>query len=230
MFVIPSVDILNGNCVQLINGKEGTAEIFGTPQEWVAKLKKNGFDRIHIIDLNAALESGSNEKIITDIVQTNKNIKLQVGGGIRTIEQAVSLHEIGVDRIIIGSKALNQQFLRKLNNHVSKAKIMAALDLKQGFVVTNGWQTMTSKTFHDIKKQISPFIGSILSTDTDSEGLLDGPNKKLLYQIKQKDIPVFASGGFTCKKDIYLAERLGFSGVVIGRALYKKKLNLQELW
>jgi len=229
MFVIPSIDILNGKCVQLINGKAETAEIYGSPQKWINKWQKIGAEIIHIIDLNAALGIGSNKNKIIEIIKNNK-IKFQVGGGIKKIDQAVELIEAGAERIIIGSKAIDQKFIKKLNKKLSKEQIMLAIDLKNGFFVTNGWKTVTDKKFEDIEKQYTQNIGSILSTDINCEGLLKGPDKKSLKNIIPKTIPTYVSGGFTKLNDIKYAEKLGFSGVIIGRALYKKKLIFEELW
>lgn len=229
MFVIPSIDILNGKCVQLINGKIQTAEIYGNPQEYFLKWVNKGTKIIHIIDLDAAFNVGSNEKIIFELIENN-NVEIQVGGGIRNEKYAYDLIKKGAKRIIVGSKALDVNFLKNLNKKIPKEQIMVALDIRSGNIVSDGWRTDTGINYIDGIKKIRSYIGSILSTDVTSEGLLNGPNLDLLKIIKQENIPTFVSGGFTTKKDILLAEKMGFSGVIIGRALYKQKLTLEELW
>ena len=229
MFVIPSIDILKGKCVQLVNGRIKSSKIYGDPEEWIRIWISKGADIIHLIDLDAALGIGSNKDIILDLLK-NKNVKFQVGGGIRNIDYAIELIQKNAERIIIGSKAIDEKFLNMLNKKISKEKIMVALDVKDGFIVTKGWKEKSGLKIEDVISKIESKAGSILSTDVSSEGLLNGPNSKLLKSIKQKNIPTYVSGGFTTIEDIKLAESLGFSGVIIGQALYREKLNFEELW
>lgn len=226
MFVIPSIDVYNGKCVQLINGDIKTAEVFGTPQEFLTKWVENGAKIVHIIDLNAALNDGSNKKTIIELIKNN-DIEFQLGGGIRSVDYACELIDLGVKRIIIGSKLLDEGFLKKLNGKISKDQIMAALDIRNGKIVSDGWKKTTDLEFEKGLEKISSYIGSILSTDVTSEGLLNGPNIELLKRLKQEQIPTYVSGGFTTINDIKIAEKIGFSGVVIGRALYKNLLDLK---
>ncbi|UCF50521.1 MAG: 1-(5-phosphoribosyl)-5-[(5-phosphoribosylamino)methylideneamino] imidazole-4-carboxamide isomerase [Thermoplasmatales archaeon] len=229
MFVIPSIDILNGKCVQLIEGNIKTAKIFGTPKEFLLKWIKKGANVIHVIDLNAAFKFGSNKKILLELLK-NKVVDIQVGGGIRDENYAVELINRGAKRIIIGSKSLDRNFLETLAKKIPKKNLMVALDIRFGEIVSNAWQNDTGLFYQDGVKKISSYAGSILSTDVIREGKLQGPSLKILKKIVQKNIPTYASGGFTTIDDIKLAERLGFSGVVIGRALYKKKIDLEDLW
>lgn len=229
MFVIPSIDILNGKCVQLINGRVETVKVFGDSKRWFRKWIQEGADIIHVIDLDAALGIGSNKDIILELLKNNK-VDVQVGGGIRDISYAYDLIQNGAKKIIIGSKALDKSFLTELNKKISKEQIMAALDIADEFIVTDGWKKDTGLKYAQVVNKISSNVGSILSTDVSSEGLLNGPNSKVLYEIKKGIIPTYVSGGFTTIQDIKLAEKIGFSGVIIGRALYEGKLALKELW
>ncbi|MFW6122400.1 MAG: HisA/HisF-related TIM barrel protein [Petrotogales bacterium] len=229
MFVIPSVDILNGKCVQLVNGRIKTATIYGNPKEYFKKWVSKGADIIHIIDLNAAFNFGSNKELIFELIK-NSDAEIQVGGGIRDEEYACELIERGAQRIIIGSKGLDINFLEKLSKKISKIQIMVALDIRSGYILADGWQTDTGIKYEEGVKKIGLYIGSILSTDISSEGLLEGPDSELLRMVRQENIPTYASGGFTTRKDIELAKELGFSGVIVGKALYEGKLNLEELW
>lgn len=229
MFVIPSIDILNGKCVQLINGRIKTAAIYGTPKEYLKRWATKGANIIHIVDLDAAFNIGSNKELIFELIESN-DAEIQVGGGIRNEEYASELIERGAQRIIIGSKGLDINFLEKLSRRIPKTQIMVALDIRSGYIMVDGWQTDTKITYKDGVKKIRPYISSILSTDVTSEGLLKGPNSELLEMVRQKSIPTYVSGGFTTRDDIKLAEELGFSGVVVGKALYEGKLNLEDLW
>lgn len=229
MFVIPSIDILDGKCVQLIGGRRETATIYGTPTEWLAKWTERGADLIHVIDLDAALGTGSNRKQVFELIK-NAKVDIQIGGGIRSERYARELIDAGAKRVIIGSKAMDIDFLAKLSKHIPKERIMAALDTRARKVVVDGWQTSTEITFEELARKIRPYIGSLLSTNVDVEGTLGGTNKEWLKVVARGGVPVYASGGFTTKKDIETAEKLGFSGIVIGMALYTQRLRLEELW
>ncbi|MCK4365870.1 MAG: 1-(5-phosphoribosyl)-5-[(5-phosphoribosylamino)methylideneamino] imidazole-4-carboxamide isomerase [Thermoplasmatales archaeon] len=229
MFVIPSIDILNGKCVQLVNGKIETATIYGSPKEYYKKWIEKGADKIHVIDLDAAFNLGSNKTIILDLLE-KREVEIQVGGGIRDVAYASELIDSGAKRIIIGSKLQDSSFLKNLLKKIPKEQIMIALDTSNGKIVTSAWQNDTGIKYEEGVKRIKKFAGSILSTDVSREGLLEGPNSIMLKKIVQEKIPVYASGGFTTIEDIKLAKNLGFSGVIIGRALYTKKIDLGELF
>jgi phosphoribosylformimino-5-aminoimidazole carboxamide ribotide isomerase len=215
--------------VQLINGKQESAENFGNPKKWIEYFQNSGAKKIHIIDLDAALGIGYNKKLIIELIK-KYDIDFQVGGGIKNISIAKELIQTGAARIIIGSKSLDKKFLKLLNKEIPKDKIMVALDQEDGFVLKNGWKTKTKLTYKEAIDKIETYIGSILSTDVSKEGLLKGPDKNVLEKTILTKIPVYTSGGFTKVNDIKIAERLGFSGVIIGRALYKNKLKLKDLW
>ena len=229
MFVIPSIDILNGKCVQLINGRVETAEVFGSPQDYLKKWVDKGAKIVHIVDLDAAFNTGSNKELIFKLLKNN-NVEIQIGGGIREKSYACELISKGAKRIIIGSKALDLDFLKEINKEIPKEQIMAALDLRKGVIVSDAWRTNIGVNYSDGINKIREYVGSILSTDVGSEGLLKGINSDILKTLKQENIPIYVSGGFTTKKDIEVAEKIGFSGVIVGRALYKEKLDLKEFW
>jgi phosphoribosylformimino-5-aminoimidazole carboxamide ribotide isomerase len=226
--VIPSIDILNGRCVQLVNGRIETAKDFGTPEEWYNRWVKQGADIIHVIDLDATFSLGSNREIIYELLACNE-AEIQVGGGIRNIEYGCELVKRGAKRVIIGSRALDRDFLKQLTKKISKKQIMVALDQKSGTILAEGWQKNTKISFSEGVKSVRLYVGSILTTDVIKEGLMKGVDNEMLKKIVQNDIPTYVSGGFTTKRDISFAKDIGFSGVIIGQALYTKKLTLKEL-
>ena len=229
MFVIPSIDILNGKCVQLVNGRIETETNYGNPEKYYTKWINQGADKIHIIDLDATFNLGSNRRIILDLLSLGK-AEVQVGGGIRNVAYAKELINNGAKRIIIGSKSQDKNFLKDILKVVPKEKIMIALDTFKENIVTNAWRTDTGTKYNEEVNKIMKFAGSILSTDVEREGLLKGPNPDMLNKIIQDKIPVYASGGFSNIEDIKLAKKLGFKGVIIGRALYTKKIKLGDLF
>jgi phosphoribosylformimino-5-aminoimidazole carboxamide ribotide isomerase len=228
MQVIPSVDILDGKCVQLVNGRIETAVIYGSPKKWFDKWVEKGAELIHLIDLNAAFNNGSNKDLILNLIKSEK-AQVQIGGGIRSIDYACELVETGAKRVIVGSKSQDVEFLKKLSRKISNNKIMAALDVKNGKIVVDGWQTNTNISYTDRLEKIKNYIGSVLTTDVCREGLLSGPNYNYLYDIISKNFPVYVSGGFTSIDDVFIAFNLGFAGVILGRALYANKIDLEVL-
>lgn len=228
MQVIPSVDILNGKCVQLINGRIETAVFYGSPKKWFDKWVELGTELVHLVDLNAAFSNGSNRDLILSLIKSEK-AEIQIGGGIRNVDYACELVETGAKRVIIGSKSQDVEFLKELSERISKDKIMAALDVKNGKIMINAWQKDTNISYRDGLDKIKNYIGSVLTTDVNREGLLSGPNYNYLYDIMSKNFPVYVSGGFTSIDDVFVAFNLGFTGVVIGRALYTNKIDLEEL-
>jgi phosphoribosylformimino-5-aminoimidazole carboxamide ribotide isomerase len=226
MKVIPSIDILNGKCVQLINGDIKTAVFYGPPEKWFDKWVKSGAKIVHIVDLDAAFNNGSNKDLIIGLIKS-KRTEVQIGGGIRNVDYACELVEAGAKRVIIGSKAQNIDFLKKLSCRISKEKLMAALDVKNGIIVIGAWKKNTNISYTAELGRIKDYVGSILTTDVTKEGILSGPNYNYLSSIINEKLPIFVSGGFTTVDDINFASKLGFAGVIIGRALYTNKINLE---
>ena len=226
MQVIPSIDILYGKCVQLVNGKAETAVFYGNPKKWFDKWTRKGAKTVHIIDLDAAFNNGSNKDLILGLIKSKK-ADVQIGGGIRNVDYAYELVKAGAKRIIIGSKTQDIKFLKNLSKKVQKEKIMAALDVKNGKIVVDAWMKNTNISYNAGLEKIKEYIGSVLTTDVTKEGLLSGPNYNYLSNILNESLPVYVSGGFTTVDDIKNARNLGFAGVILGRALYTDKLDLE---
>ena len=147
MIIIPAVDIKDGKCVQLVQGKPGTEQVvIDDPVEVALKWEKMGAKRLHIVDLDGALESGVNLEIIKEIVEKT-TVPVQMGGGIRSIEYAQKLLDMGVDTVIIGTMAVeNPDILDSLTDKYTPDQICISLDSKDNRVLTHGWQKSTDKT------------------------------------------------------------------------------------
>lgn len=233
--VIPAVDMKGGKCVQLVQGVPGSEMVsLDDPVEvaldWVAQ----GAKTLHLIDLDGAIEgTRTNAPIISKIVKECKprGIYIQVGGGIRSFEDATTLLEIGVDRVILSTAALRDpELISRLSSEFGSDRINVALDSKNGKISIEGW---TKESEHTAVEMGSMFeekgAGSILFTNIDSEGLLSGVDPKPTEDlVKAVNIPVIASGGVTTLDDIITLKNTGAIGVVVGSALYKKKFTLTE--
>lgn len=224
-----------GKCVQLVQGVPGSEMVSlddpaATALNWVAR----GAKTLHLIDLDGAFEGNrKNGVIIEDIVRRAKplGIEIQIGGGIRSYEDAETLLSAGADRVILSTVAMqNPQIIKDLSESFGKQAVVVGLDAKNGQVAVEGWTKLSGKSPTDVGKQFEELgAGYILFTNIDTEGLLKGvdicPTKKLIDSV---NIPVIASGGVTSTDDLLKLRRAGAYGAVVGSALYTDKFTLEE--
>jgi phosphoribosyl-ATP pyrophosphohydrolase/phosphoribosyl-AMP cyclohydrolase len=210
--IIPSIDIQKGNAVQLVGGKEKKID-GGDPIIWARQFGLAS--EIAVIDLDSAMQIGDNLKIIKSLVS---DYQCRVGGGIRTVELAKELLNLGAKKIIIGTKA-TAEFLQQL----PKERIIAALDARYGQVVIDGWNTSTSNTVEDKIKELKDYVGGFLVTLVETEGSLKGIDINRCRQLKELcgDIPLTVAGGVSTIEEIAQLDDLGID-VQVGMALYSK--------
>ena len=234
--IYPAIDLKDGNCVRLIHGNEKDMTIYEVdPIKQVNFFLTNGFNWIHIVDLNAAFGKNDNKKIILEILKSfRKNIKIQLGGGIRSIEDIEYWINAGVSRIVIGTLAFkNPDLIHNLSDSFKK-KLALGLDIKNKKIAINGWTKLLEidpiKYVNQIDKK---YFDKIIYTDISKDGTLTGVNilqtKKFAKSIQ---IPIIASGGVSNinnVKALYDQKDEGISGVIIGKAIYEKKFDLKKL-
>ncbi|ABE52250.1 1-(5-phosphoribosyl)-5-[(5-phosphoribosylamino)methylideneamino]imidazole-4-carboxamide isomerase [Methanococcoides burtonii] len=233
--VIPAVDMKGGKCVQLVQGVPGSEMIsLDDPVEVALDWVSQGARTLHLIDLDGAIEGNrTNAPIIKKIVEKCKpqGIYIQVGGGIRSFEDAATLLDIGIDKVILSTAALKDpELIKKLSDEFGSEHINVALDSKNGKISIEGWTKESEHTAVEMGSQFEEKgAGSILFTNIDSEGLLNGVNPKPTEElVNAVTIPVIASGGVTTLEDIVTLKNTGAAGVVVGSALYKKRFTLTE--
>ncbi len=236
--LIPAIDLRGGRCVQLRQGKKED-EIFASAENpveiargWVIQ----GARRLHVIDLDGAFQEEKNNlgviKKIADAEGVREKAKIQVGGGIRSYETAVELLETGIDRIIFGTVALKSPHLiEQVANAFSPERVMVALDARKGKVAIDGWREVTGVDATEAAKQVERIgAGSLLFTNIDVEGLMEGVDQEIIAEfVSSVSIPVVIAGGVSSVEDIGKIKDAGASGVVMGSALYKGKLDFNEL-
>ena len=230
--IIPAVDIKDGKCIQLVQGKPGTEQVIIENPHKVAKDWENrGAEILHVIDLDGAFgDNKKNIQVIKEILSV-LNIPVQIGGGIRTKDDAIQLLHMGAQKVILGTLAIeNPEYVKQLSEEFGSERIMVALDSKDSKVVFKGWTEKTSKKASEYGKIFEKFgAGGILFTNVDYEGLLNGFDiNPLLELLKAVNIPVIYSGGITSIDDVKKVIKTGASGVVIGSALYKGSINFEE--
>jgi len=231
MLIMPAVDIRNGKCVQLVQGKPGTEQvIIENPEKVAKKWEDLGADIIHVIDLDGALISKDNLKTIKKILH-EVSVPIQLGGGIRSIEYAEKLLNLDIERLIIGTMGIEKpDTIAKLANEFGSERIMISLDSKDSKVVIKGWTEKIAKSPIEMSKDFENIgAGSILYTNVDVEGLLKGFNvEPVIKLVESVNIPIVYAGGVTSINDIKKLSKTGVKGVVIGSAIYKNKINLED--
>lgn len=232
--IIPAIDILDGKCVRLTQGKYNKKIVYAEdPFKVAEKFARHPIPRLHIVDLNGAKEGYPvNFEIIAKIAESI-SVPIQVGGGVRSLETVDKLLEAGVDRVILGTIALQDQELIKMCVQKYKDKILISVDAQKGLMAIKGWtEISTMKATDFCKTLIELGVSRIIYTDIQRDGTLTGPNIEGLKKIlKAVDIPVIASGGVSSLADIAKLKKLipeGLEGCIIGKALYSGDIKLDE--
>lgn len=230
--VIPAVDILQGKCVRLKQGRYDKKTIYyEDPLEAALHWQDKGAQRLHVVDLDGA-KTGTPENIeILKKIVLDLDIPVQAGGGIRNTDLIDELLGLGLDRIILGTSAI---FNPNLLENVCKRhgdKIAVAVDAKNDQVVAHGWTQVSSKNIITLAQEAIQFGAKrFIYTDISRDGMLKGPNLTSIQRfISQIRVPVIASGGVTSKDDVLKIKELGAEGVIIGKALYTGAIQLEEI-
>lgn len=232
MHVIPAIDLKEGSCVRLLQGNKDAITIYSQdPANTAKKWESFGAKLLHIVDLDGAFSG--NQKNFGAIVKIRNAIKIpiQVGGGIREIGNVLNLFSAGVNRIIIGTKAIEDpEFLTYLCNKYP-GKIIIGIDVKSGMVAIKGWEEITSITAKDLAKRLD-LVGAagIIYTDIGRDGMMTGPNIEATSEmVENVKIPVIASGGVSNIEDIRNLKKIkNLWGAITGKAIYSGSLDLRE--
>ena len=234
MEIIPAIDLLQGKCVRLNQGNYDEVTKFNSDPVKQAQIWENlGAKRLHLVDLDGA-KTGEpiNDQTIKEI-KKSINIPIQLGGGIRTIDRAKELFGIGIDRIILGTSAIEDPNLVRALSQEYPKRVAVGIDAKGGIVATRGWLKQSKITSIELAKQFNDLeLAAIISTDIATDGTLKGPNIQALREIAEiSSNPVIASGGIGSITDLLALadfEKEGISGIIVGRALYDGSIDLKE--
>jgi len=235
MIIFPAIDIKDGVCVRLIKGDYRQIISYeNTPIDQATKYFQNGFNNIHIVDIDGALHGRPvNSILIKEIIKKVKS-KIQIGGGIRTIDDISRWIEIGIDRVVMGTAAVENTELLKTACNKFKNKIAVSLDVKDGLIALSGWKKQTNISAVDFIKKIQNFgVSRIIYTDINRDGTKQGPNIKDTVELSSKStIPLVISGGVSSLEDIKKIKSLSDSnieGVIVGKSIYDGDIKISDL-
>jgi len=230
MKIFPAVDILGGRCVQLVQGKRESATAYGDPLACATRWLDEGAEALHVINLDGAFgSSGENAGLIRDLVRKT-GVEIELGGGIRSVEDAARWLDTGVSRVIISTLATQQpDCIRQLAGEYGSERVMAGVDAKGNQIAVHGWQETAGDYIGWAVRFEELGAGSLLYTNVDVEGLQQGvrfePVKRLIDRV---GIPVVVAGGVSSRADVFGLWDAGAWGAVLGSALYSGKIKLKE--
>jgi phosphoribosylformimino-5-aminoimidazole carboxamide ribotide isomerase len=233
MIIFPAIDLKDGKCVRLYKGDFNKTTIFNSsPYNQALQFKKKGFIDLHLVDLDGALKGRSkNKKVIIKIIK-NTDLKVQLGGGIRTLKQISFWIKNGVSTVVVGTMAIQNPKILKKACDLFPGRIAVALDVRNNFLAIKGWVKQTKIKLMDFSKKLEDFgVSRIIYTDINRDGTKAGVNFSQLKRIVAKvNIPLVVSGGVSDIKDIKKLHKAKlFDGVIIGKAIYDKSISLNEL-
>ena len=236
MLIIPAIDLKDGHCVRLQQGRMDSATVFSDqPGQAAAQWAEKGARRLHVVDLNGAIAGKPvNDAAVKDIIASlDPDIPVQLGGGIRDLETIERYLDDGVSYVILGTAAVkNPGFLHEACD-AFPGHIMVGLDAKDGKVATDGWSRLTKHDVIDLAKRFQDYgVEAVIYTDIGRDGMMTGVNVEATVRLAQAlTVPVIASGGLNSLDDIRklkAVEAEGITGAITGRAIYEGKLDFVE--
>lgn len=234
MVILPAIDIKDGNCVRLFRGDYSTAEkVADNFLDTAKSFEAAGAEWIHMVDLDGAKEGRPvNTRIYTEVAEKT-HLKVELGGGIRSLETIDEYLKMGISRVILGSAALkNPQLVKDAVEKFGSEKIVVGIDAKNGLVATEGWLETSDVNYIDLaNKMIDYGVKYFIFTDISKDGTLSGVNAeqlKALYDGTHGKCKIIASGGVHTIEDIRICKEMGLYGTICGKSIYSGSLDLKK--
>ena len=233
MLVIPAIDLKDGRCVRLRQGDMAAETVYSEDVPAVAQTwQAGGASLIHIVDLNGAVDGEPRNLPQIETVLKAVKVKVQIGGGIRTIETVRRYLHAGVSRVVLGTAALTDRAFLEQACREFPRQILLGLDARDGKVAVKGWTSVSDTRAIDLLKEVGGLaIGAVIYTDIARDGMLNGPNLPALKEVAAASaFPVIASGGISRVEDLLAVRGLGprIEGAIVGKALYDGKLDYRS--
>ncbi|EMB97276.1 1-(5-phosphoribosyl)-5-[(5-phosphoribosylamino)methylideneamino]imidazole-4-carboxamide isomerase [Streptococcus mutans] len=234
MQILPAIDIKNGHAVRLVKGDfEQETVVNDNVLDQASIFMEAGIQYIHVVDLDGALEGRAANRDLIAKIKEMTGLAIEVGGGIRTIEQIEDYLSVGINRVIIGSMAVKHpQFVKEALDKFGSDKIVVGIDAKNGMVATEGWLETSTVDYISLALEMEKMgVRLFVYTDVDRDGTLTGPNfehyEKLIAHLTSAK--VIASGGIHALSDLQQLEKIGLAGTIVGKAYYNGDISLKEL-
>jgi len=231
MIAIPAVDLRDGACVQLVGGSYAHERVrIDDPHEVARNWAELGFQRLHLVDLDAATGRGSNKDLVTELLR-DRQADVQVGGGVRDTDAIDRLLWQGAARVVVGTRAIKDETWLAKAVSLFPGRLIIAADVRDRRVVTNGWETTGPRDVLEVIAQLNTLaLAGVLVTAVHREGQLGGTDLTLMGDVAEaSDHPVYASGGITTIDDLRALEDQGIAGAIIGMALYTGALDARTI-
>ncbi len=234
MQLIPAIDLKNGEAVRLYKGDYNQKTVYSSTPETIALNFQNmGASYLHVVDLDGAKDAKTVNIETIKKIRDTISIPMELGGGIRNIETVdLYLNEIGINRVILGTAAIeNPEFLKAAIHKYGPQRIVVGVDIKDGYVSTSGWLETSHVYYIDFLKELEKIgVEIIVCTDISKDGTLTGPSFDIYQKIKENtNLDFVVSGGVKDAKDIYKINELGYYGCIVGKAYYEGKIDLKEV-
>ncbi len=233
MKLYPAIDIKDGKCVRLLQGRADDATVYGDdPVQMAKKWERAGVKRLHIVDLDGAFSGkGANLKVIARIREAVPDIMLQLGGGIRSLADIKHRLDLGIDRIILGTIAVREpETTAEAVRRFGGGKIVAGIDARDGMAAVSGWVEATDVSAVELGKRLyAAGIRVCVYTDIARDGMLSGPNlKRTREMIEETGLEIIASGGVSSIDDLKACAQIGCAGAIVGKAMYDGRIDISE--
>lgn len=234
MQILPAIDIKEGQAVRLFKGDFNQKTVVNPDVIGQSKIfAQAGIDFIHVVDLDGALDGRATNRDLIAKLKKESGLGVEVGGGIRTLEQIEDYLAVGIDRVIIGSMAVkNPDFVKAALTKFGSDKIVVGIDTKNGMVATEGWLETSNVDYISLAKAMEKIgVTLFVYTDVDRDGTLTGPNfehyERLVAELTTAK--VIASGGIAEQSDLVKLQEIGVAGTIVGKAYYNGNISLEEL-
>ena len=234
MIIFPAIDLKDGKCVRLLQGKAEDVTVYSDdPVAMAMHWQEQGGQFLHVVDLDGAFSGEPKNWKWVARIRSAVPIPIQLGGGLRTLDQIRDALELGVDRVVLGTKATSERFLQEVLREFGAEKLVVGIDARDGRVAVSGWTKQTSLSAIDFAKKVFELgVFRMVFTDINTDGMLVGPPLDSIRRLcSAVGCSVIASGGVSTLEDIRKLRGLelpNLEGVIVGKALYEKKFTLRE--
>jgi phosphoribosylformimino-5-aminoimidazole carboxamide ribotide isomerase len=230
--LLPAIDIRNGRVVRLSQGERARQTVYGEDPLAVAEtFVQQGARWIHLVDLDRAFGTGDNEPAVRRIAERlSTSVRLQLGGGLRSLEAIRTVLDLGLSRVVIGTAAaVDSSFVPGIVSALGTGRLAVAIDVREGWVAIRGWHQTSNQRADELARQVvRDGIETVIYTDIRRDGMLSGPDLAGATALQSVGAHVIVSGGVAGGSDIRAACQAGLSGVIVGKALYEARLTLSE--